>query len=135
MEWKGWQAPVYHWPSLTTLNFLSSKRGYELVVELRRVYPRTMPESLFEALTRATESLERWRVALSIARHGLFPDIRLLSKETGIHETWVQSILDTMGLPEIVAVSELAGRAEFCRKACQNAPDPDRCFVECMQEG
>ena len=104
------------------------------MVRLQHGYMQTMPQPFGEGLARATKDYDRWRVVVSALRHGLAPDFRSLSKETKIPEIEVRSILHTIGMAEIIAVAEVAGRTEFCREACENDSFPDNCFVRCMQE-
>jgi hypothetical protein len=98
-----------------------------------------MSELVVDGLTSATKDPDRWRIVVQIARHGFAPNVSLLSKDIGISEQRAQSVLNTIGIREIIGLSEVAGRladrADLCSMACQNARDPIKCFKECMKEG
>lgn len=135
MEWQKWAESMYHWPTPETLRFLSSKEGYELALGLRELYSRTRPEAWAFALARATDTFDLWKVVVSASHYGVIPNIGLISRDTGLSERQVQDALDTVGMPAIIVASEFAGRAEYCRRACRDAPDFGSCFIECMKGG
>jgi hypothetical protein len=133
MEWKERQQE-YRRPTGETLMYLSSRQGYELAVGLAELYRKTMPRAWGLALAQETETFNRWKVVVSAIHRGV-SNIELISSDTGLTEKEVESVLDTVGSSGVAVVLEVAGRAEYCRRACLEAPNFQTCFNNCMKGG